>query len=178
MTNDELHSLVLRGMAATKPKGRSRCVSRRGILVLVAALTLLCLLKPLEIYSGHKSERVWEWTWLAWSWALVQSPGFPSQEGLGSVKTDGTGLYLLLAQHTSAFGRRARASLCSALRSTRWSTSEFKAQGCLLTTYARASGVLSLSQGRSITGRQRCLFLEWVHRLPSETTLTPRHTGS
>ena len=96
MTNDELHSLVLRGMAATKPKGRSRCVSRRGILVLVAALTLLCLLKPLEIYSGHKSERVWEWTWLAWSWALVQSPGFPSQEGLGSVKTDGTGLYLCL----------------------------------------------------------------------------------
>lgn len=118
-------------MSDTKPKGQSRCVSRRGILVLVAALTLLCLLKPLEIYSGHKSERVWEWKWFGLKLGFGTIPRLPFPGGSGyNVKTDGTGFYLLLAQHMSAFGRRALASLCSTLRSTRWSTNEFKARGC------------------------------------------------
>lgn len=121
-------------MADTKPKGRSRCVSRRGILLLVAALTLLCLLKPLEIYSGHKAERDYftrQWKWLGLKPGFGAIPRLPFPGGSGnSVKTDDTGLCLLLAQHASAFGRRARASLCSRLRSTRRSTSEFKAWGC------------------------------------------------
>ena len=111
---------------------------------------------------------------LAWSWAFAQSQGFLSQEGLGVVwrQMAQASTFCLLSTWVPLAGEPEPRS------APHWGAQDEaqmnpKLGAALLITYAWAPGVLSLSQWRTITGGQRWVFLEWVHRLPSETTLLP-----
>ena len=145
----------------------------------MSVLTLLCLLKPLEIYSEHKSERVWEWKRFGLKLGFRTIPRLPFPGGSGcSVKTDGPGFYLLLAQHMSAFGRRARASLCSTLRSTRWSTNESKARGCPANNICLGTRS-SVPEPMTYDHRWSKVGIPGVSSSPAvRNHSTPRHTGS
>lgn len=110
---------------------------------------------------------------LAWSWAFAQSQGFLSQEGLGVVWTD-AGASAFCSLSTWVLAGRARASLCSTLK-RKMSTNESRAGLRCWQHMPGHPGVLSRSPCHTITGGQRWVFLEWVHRLPSETSLLQTH---